>query len=157
MAAIHRRVDSLLAPLRHSGVSALAEAAEARIQSAEDDESSPEDEERDPLAPSVSETPRERGFRQLKIVDLVVSGILKQELLLQRRNVELVRELRGRAEDADETGLLRTVTIVSSPVERPGREANLIGGRRLEAIEYLLSSWKNGVDETRRRLETDGD
>lgn len=152
MAEVHPYVLELLDALLRSRLAGLAELATARVNAAEA-ELNRTGEERDPLAPRAEETSTDRGRRQLKIADAVVGGVLRRELLLFDRNLDLVRRLRSGLAERDEGGAFETVYVERTE----GIQENLLTSARRERLQALLDAWQRGFNQTLERLVPDGD
>lgn len=148
MAEVHPYVEDLLSPLLRSRLAALGELALARVVAAE---TAPE-QEIESLGARADETAGDRGRRQLKLADRVVAGMLKRELVLFERTLELVRRIGADQQQREE---VRLESIRVSDDE--GVAEDLITGARREGLQRLLTAWKKGVEVTDARLAADGD
>lgn len=154
MADIHPYVLELIEPLLRSRLSNMGELAIARINAAEQDAAEPA-EERDPLRPVEGETLRDRGFRQLKLADQMISGLLENELRLFDRNRALTRRLQaGLALRGDPR---RFETIYVTPDPRAEKPEDLLTGARRQELEGLREAWEDGRRLTTERLQRHGD
>jgi hypothetical protein len=137
---IHPLVQDLLDLLLKGPLVALGAAAIAAIRDA-DLEADPE--ERDASGPRRPKGRRQRGYRQLDLVDATVTGALKRELILTARLAEI----------APEFGI-ETLDIVMPRVEGGGVD-RLLAPQRREAILEFLKLWEMALGQTRQALETD--
>jgi len=151
LAQIANIVLELLSPLFLSPMGELAQAAVSRVNSEADVEG------------SIRElTPRE----QLEVVNTVIAGSLKRELLLIAENREMIGSLRERYDGGllfrqrrgiDDDVPIDGIKVLWELPEGQYREEDLISDQRQQAVLHLLKAWGDGVAEARRQLETGDD
>lgn len=156
MAQLDERLTNLVEALLRSPLAPLVTGALARIDSAEAWRQAL-GEDHDRFAPRPDETPKDRAFRQLELLDEVIAGRIKLELGLLERSLALSRELSaGLGDTSDER--FATIMVVdqrAAPemLEDVSREENLLSGARRERAQRFLEAWRAAVQVTRSSLE----
>lgn len=152
MAQIDERLTGLLDALLRSSLAPIA----TRLDSAES-QLLVMHEDRDPFAPQPDETTEERAFRQLDLLDHVVTGRIKLEIVLMERSLALSRELSaGLADRGPEAFATVMLTDEETAPDVAGGTLpgeNLLTGARRERLERLLKAWKTVVEVARASIE----